>query len=116
MQLDYNTGLRIPSSLLVNLYRTCAWCGERTRGSDFHHWLVKRGYLPKKMYGLINVSYNVIPIHHSCHMAYGSTREMTRRCMASAVDVFGAENLMCWYNSVANQTHLRTIESLEDLL
>jgi hypothetical protein len=43
------------------------------------------------------VRYNVIPVHHSCHMAYGNTKTMTRRCLRNLCYCIGATQIGKWY-------------------
>lgn len=110
-------GMDKPSYSVKTRYKTCAWCGRKL-GSyiDYHHWLIKRSALPKAMYALINVAYNIIPLHHNCHIQHGNTRTMLKRAMGVASSSYGADNLIQWYNSVAQRTHLQKIERLEDLV
>ena len=87
------------SSSLVSTYRVCAWCGERIVGIYFerHHWLIKRGRLPKSRFAELDVLLNVVPLHHNCHQQHGQTVEMRRRCYQLVTRRFGEEAVKTWY-------------------
>jgi len=94
---------------LVSTYRRCAWCNEPIKDKHFemHHWLVKRGALPRKFYGMINVVLNVVPLHHNCHQQYGQTREMRARCLKLVTSRFGKDVVQAWRDEISEHTHLQ---------
>ena len=93
---------------MVATYNQCAWCNESFRNTAFdrHHWLIKRGALPKKLFNLINVLINVVPLHHSCHMEHGQSPQMKAKCLDFVGKIAGVEYVQEWYNEIAAMTHL----------
>ena len=73
----------------------CAWCGEPIEVGDLelHHWLIKRGMMPRKDYELINVVINVVPLHRSCHKEFGQTKDMEARCFKLVASVYGNDEI-----------------------
>ena len=86
-------------SSLVSTYRVCAWCDEPIVGTHFerHHWLIKRGRLPKSRFADIDVLINVVPLHHNCHQQHGQSIEMRQRCFNLVIKRFGAPAISAWY-------------------
>jgi hypothetical protein len=103
-----------PASV-AGLYRSCAWCGKPFKGTAFerHHWLLARSALPKKLFPVLNVLANVVPLHHSCHSNYGQTDEMRTRCLRLAVKVLGLEQLQGWYASLRSTYTIPYLDELE---
>jgi len=94
--ITYDESLATQSAsrpLIALAYRRCAWCGKPIVGRSFdrHHWLVKRGELPKSRFDDIDVVVNVVALHHSCHSEWGQTREMEERCREYVASLFGEE-------------------------
>jgi len=105
--------LRAAPHLVKATYKVCPWCSKPIgKQFDCHHWLIKRGRLPKVMFPEIDVVVNVIAVHHSCHMQYGQTKEFERRCAILASETFGPEVILKWYNSVSERTNLQPKDSL----
>jgi len=78
----------------------CPWCLgqiDPAGGWDLHEALVNRGSVPKDKQDLIMVRFNVIPVHHECHIAHGSTRTMLRRCLRNLCYNLGAAQVGKWY-------------------
>ena len=108
MERQSKCSLTATPQLVKATYKNCPWCGEPIVGNTYarHHWLIKRGAIPKRKFALINVLVNVVPAHHACHDAFGQTREFQRRCLAYVSTIFSAEDILKWYNSVSTQTNL----------
>jgi len=64
---------------------------------DLHEYLVKRSAVPRLKQPLIMVPENLAPLHHSCHMAQGQTREMAARCLQLMGCLLGPCNIGQWY-------------------
>jgi len=108
MEKQSRRNLRATPALIKLTYRKCPWCGKEITGNSFdrHHWLIKRGAVPKNSFELIDVLINVVPVHHKCHMMYGQTKEFRRKCLAYVSTLFSAEDILEWYNSVSIKTNL----------
>jgi len=93
---------------MVATYDRCAWCKRPLHSTTFdrHHWLIKRGALPKKLFDTINVLINVVPLHHSCHMKYGQSPQMKTRCLEFVGEAAGKEAVQEWYDEMARMFHL----------
>lgn len=78
----------------------CPWCLEpidRESSWDLHEALVNRGAVPKDKQDLIMVRFNVVPVHHECHMAHGSTRTMLHRCLRNLCYNLEVAQIGRWY-------------------
>jgi excinuclease UvrABC helicase subunit UvrB len=80
-----------------------------------HHWLIKRGAVPKNSFELIDVLINVVPVHSSCHQEFGQTREFKHKCLVYVLTISGAEDILEWYNSVSIKTNLIKKDSTGEL-
>lgn len=93
---------------MVATYNRCAWCNGVIGNTTFdrHHWLIKRGALPRRFYDIINVLINVVPLHHSCHMAHGQSPQMKVKCLDFVGKIAGAEAVQVWYDEIMAMSHL----------
>ena len=109
--------MRATPQLVRATYQKCPWCGKDIVGNKFarHHWLIKRGALPKKKFDLIDVLINVVPVHHVCHDMYGQTKAFKSKCLSYVLTVFSAEDILSWYNSVSIKTNLTKKDSTGEL-
>jgi hypothetical protein len=92
----------------------CALCGD-SYNLERHHWLIKRGQLPRKLFPLIDIIVNVVWLCHNCHSNSGNT-SATRKTLAGYVaNVFGEECVVEWYNEIASKTQLHRVTKFEDI-
>jgi len=76
----------------------CPWCHDQIIDQyDLHEFLVKRSAVNKRDQDLIMVPENVVVVHHRCHMAFGQTKEMARRCLEQACKVLSPTRVGPWY-------------------
>jgi hypothetical protein len=81
-------------------YRSCAWCREQYVEFHQHEALVKRSAVPLDKQYLIFKVENTVPLHPECHIRYGQTKEMTRRCLALIGSTIGYPRVGRWYTAL----------------
>lgn len=81
---------------------------------ELHHWLVKRGALPKHNFDRIDLPINMLIVHHDCHMQLGQTREGFEKCRQMGISTFGKAKLTEFYNSLSD-LGIKPVKSVLDL-
>lgn len=80
----------------------CVVCGRPVGlGFDLHHWLVRRGHLPKRKQSCIHHRFNVVIVHPECHQEADGRKDEIRE---QQIARYGEDVIQGWLDSLPLKT------------
>ena len=97
--------LHLRVAATVNQNMLCA-CGlELDNSSELHHALIsKKDVVGHPTPDFIHHSYNVLMLHHSCHMNINRLKSYNFLC-----EIYGKNQIKNWYDSIEFKSRFRRI-------
>jgi len=86
----------------------CPWCSEPLSGGiHMHEWLFKRGRVPNEIW---TQKINCVLLHDTCHMEYGQSKAMTRKCYLFKVAL--GEDPSQWVQSLYSDGQIKVMPDM----